>query len=1401
MGKRRLSIAASFSALICISLLFQGGCSGGLDVSAPSDMAASILVNVRVEQAPIANETLPIVIEMRSGYELEDLEVELDLPKGMDLMSGDLAWTSPVMMGELKRAVALRSRSSGLQRIDLVATARLAGGGEMSTIQSIFLMFQERGRQSKLEVPILLSAAVAPTPSLGQVVHLDVWATALIDSPATKLRIDLPEGLVLAGGERSASIDLAQNEEFRISADISVEMVGELPVAISATSTSPQGATWGRTMTLYFQIDDARLGDTVTEFPLSAIEWMSISTNEPAPTHPPPEGASGGAKRKGAIIGPPLDAERLSGGRASDPISASEVSRTGIRIVGLGPELTEMESSGGESISQQEGKLAYTGRPDLPIDDPAKAANPSLPNGLVASSGWTVIMTEDFEGVFPSGLWDVFDNDGAANGEFFWDDDDYKSQSGSWGAWPAKGGADGIDPELYYYPNNMDSWMVYGPFDLSDATDAELQFHYWNISELNHDWFSWCASADGTYFYCDSVSGDSFGWNYVNFDLTSVPGLGNLTGDSTVWIGLIFESDSSNFDEGPFVDDFLLQKHVGDVGDLTVYGWWEYRDKAGEDHPIPYARVQIWDSDIQGDDLLATTWADRSGYYSATFPNSDESGGVDLYVRVYSTDDYSANVRTGGLLNELYFSETPTTDDVPDGSFEVGAYVITDSDNRMAWYIYDQIAEEAWVYLSSEVGWDNDYNLQVRWNPTSTDGTYYNGAYIALVAGDRWDEDVILHEFGHFVMDMIYAIYPATPNCDPHYWGQHSSLGCAWSEGWATFLQGAIQNSPAYVDTEDQTISFSMEPPDPTADHPEDEGAVSASLWDVFDDSGSSEGFDALANGIDGISSNGLWSIVYATNPNDINEFRDHWYISSNGFNPDVASIFVHHLIDANLENSLSVVKQGTGNGTVTSVPEGINCGSTCTASFAYNTEVILAAVAEAGSSFAGWSGEGCSGTSTCPVTMDTAKSVTATFTLAAPTWYLAEGYTGGGFGTYILIQNPNEAEANVTVTYMLQGGGTIERQHVVAGNSRYTIVAQDETQVGLDAAFSAKLEADQPIIVERAMYWPNGDGSIAGHGAMGIRQPAGTWYLAEGYTGAGFGTYILIQNPNEAEANVMVTYMLQGGGVVEREVVVEGYARYTIVAQDAMQVGLDVAFSTKLEADQPIIVERAMYFNNEGHDATGVVEPAHTWYLAEGYTGAGFGTYILIQNPNETEANVTVTYMLQEGGTIERGHVVAANSRYTIVAQEEGQVGLDAAFSTKLEADQPIIVERAMYWPNGSESVAGHGATGVMAPSSTWYLAEGYTGAGFGTYILIQNPNEAEANVTVTYMLQGGGVVTRELVVGGNSRYTIMAQDGGQVGVDAAFSTKLEADQPIIVERAMYFNNGGHCTAGVQQE
>jgi hypothetical protein len=77
----------------------------------------------------------------------------------------------------------------------------------------------------------------------------------------------------------------------------------------------------------------------------------------------------------------------------------------------------------------------------------------------------------------------------------------------------------------------------------------------------------------------------------------------------------------------------------------------------------------------------------------------------------------------------------------------------------------------------------------------------------------------------------------------------------------------------------------------------------------------------------------------------------------------------------------LDVTFAGTGSGSVTSVPDGIDCQSDCNTAFAHGTEVVLTAVTDPGSTFTGWSGA-CSGTGDCIVTVEAAAEVTATFTI-----------------------------------------------------------------------------------------------------------------------------------------------------------------------------------------------------------------------------------------------------------------------------------------------------------------------------------------------------------------------------------------------------------------------------------
>jgi len=93
----------------------------------------------------------------------------------------------------------------------------------------------------------------------------------------------------------------------------------------------------------------------------------------------------------------------------------------------------------------------------------------------------------------------------------------------------------------------------------------------------------------------------------------------------------------------------------------------------------------------------------------------------------------------------------------------------------------------------------------------------------------------------------------------------------------------------------------------------------------------------------------------------------------------------------------LTVTRTGSGSGTVSSSPAGIDCGVACSASYTNGTPVTLTTATAANSTFAGWSGGGCSGTGPCTVTLTAATSVTATFTLITFPLMVTKAGAGGG--------------------------------------------------------------------------------------------------------------------------------------------------------------------------------------------------------------------------------------------------------------------------------------------------------------------------------------------------------------------------------------------------------------------
>lgn len=113
--------------------------------------------------------------------------------------------------------------------------------------------------------------------------------------------------------------------------------------------------------------------------------------------------------------------------------------------------------------------------------------------------------------------------------------------------------------------------------------------------------------------------------------------------------------------------------------------------------------------------------------------------------------------------------------------------------------------------------------------------------------------------------------------------------------------------------------------------------------------------------------------------------------------------------------STLTVLRSGTGSGTVTSSPTGISCGTDCTEPYASGTVVTLIPAPAAGSVFGGWSGDADCSDGT--VTMSATRTCQATFNLTVPTITRVTPSSGPLVGGTVLTISGTNFVAGATVS------------------------------------------------------------------------------------------------------------------------------------------------------------------------------------------------------------------------------------------------------------------------------------------------------------------------------------------------------------------------------------------------
>jgi hypothetical protein len=422
--------------------------------------------------------------------------------------------------------------------------------------------------------------------------------------------------------------------------------------------------------------------------------------------------------------------------------------------------------------------------------------------------------------------------------------------------------------------------------------------------------------------------------------------------------------------------------------------------------------------------------------------------------------------------------------------------------------------------------------------------------------------------------------------------------------------------------------------------------------------------------------------------------------------------------------------------------------------------------------------------------------SWTLTITVNEFTYSLSEGATGDFFDEDVTIGNPTGAAAPITVDFLQEGAPPITHANSVPANAPLQLHVDDLVPPG---AVSTVVHSPNgvPLAVERTMSWDAA--GYGGHGGTAL-VPDMQWLFAEGSQGF-FDTYVLIANDNALRVDATVRFFLEAGGVVNHPLTLEPRSRVTIYAGDLPAL-VNTSFGIEvLSSGLPITAERAMYFPHTGarsfeggHEAAGANRVSKRWFLAEGATGPFFECFVLLSNPGGTVAHTTLTYLLPSGETVTQTIDVPATGRTTINVETVDARLVNTPVSTIITADQGIVVERSMYWPDISLGwPEAHNSIGTLDPALRWGVSDIRVGGARGaqTYVLLANPNSAPAEVRVRLLRSGAAPIVQTYTLRPTSRTNIFAAD--LAGADGTYSMDVQVlnYQPIVVEKALYWNAG----------
>lgn len=418
-----------------------------------------------------------------------------------------------------------------------------------------------------------------------------------------------------------------------------------------------------------------------------------------------------------------------------------------------------------------------------------------------------------------------------------------------------------------------------------------------------------------------------------------------------------------------------------------------------------------------------------------------------------------------------------------------------------------------------------------------------------------------------------------------------------------------------------------------------------------------------------------------------------------------------------------------------------------------------------------------------------------------ASTWF-CPGVIGNDGQVSGLLVISNFAEIPV--------GGTITRFVVdgVARQQRFAVPARSTLEVdalaGVKSGFVSALVESQgaALVVEQHTVHRAGNAV-----SVCASTPSGTWFLADGFTGADSIDQIVVTNPSLDSAILDVSFVTAIGernpqslkGVV---VPPESVRVFDVAGLDARNEVI-AAVAVRATVGR-VVVGRSQHYLGRGRlgytmslaaSATG-----NRWYFADGEKSASVNEEYVIYNPSATDHQLTFILADDQGVAIDPVTVTAPgrrvtkfapsglsalpDGRYSAIVSATSSVdpsaGTGAGAGAGANLGESVVIERVATRQE-DKSTASTVMLGASSAARAWVAASGVA-IGVVDALRVFNPGSLPATFRVSYLGPAG-----DLSITGYEE--VLLEPGASASVllgpeTVSTAVSVTSNEPIVVQR-----------------